>query len=69
MYGYAYPRRPELGAIRVRVCESEINGYRRRYPQLSRARILDAMIDKGPWRASVEAELKRLAREPAPVEG
>src|SRR4051812_23292384 len=32
MYGYAYPRKPELGAIRVRVSESQIDSYRRLYP-------------------------------------
>jgi len=68
MYGYAYPRKPELGAIRVRISESEIDAYRRRFPRLTRARILDAMIAKGPWRESVEAELKRIAREPASCE-
>jgi len=63
MYGYAYPRKPELAKIHVRVSQSEIDAYRRRFPQLPRARILDAMIQKGPWRESVEAELKRMARE------
>lgn len=68
MYGYAYPRKPELATIHVRVSESEIDAYRRRFPQLTRARILDAMIQKGPWRERVEAELKRMAREPACAE-
>jgi len=63
MYGYAYPRKPELAEIHVRVSQSEIDTYRRRFPQLTRARILDAMIEKGPWRESVETELKRMARE------
>jgi hypothetical protein len=63
MYGYAYPRKPELAALRVRVSESQLEEYRRLYPALSRARILDTMIAKGPWRAAVEAELKRMARE------
>jgi hypothetical protein len=62
MYGYAYPRKPELGAIRVRVSESQIDSYRRLYPMLSRASILDIMIEKGPWREPVEAELRRMAR-------
>ena len=65
MYGYAYPRRPELGTIHVRVSESEIERYRRMYPVLSRSRILDAMIATGPWRERVEAELQRMAREAA----
>jgi hypothetical protein len=68
MYGYGYHRKPELAAIRVRICQSEIDAYRRRFPRLTRARILDAMIEKGPWRESVEAELKRIAREPACAE-
>jgi hypothetical protein len=63
MYGYDFPRKLELGAIRVRISQSEIDAYRRRFPRLTRARILDAMIEKGPWRESVEAELKRMARE------
>jgi hypothetical protein len=69
MYGYAYPRRPDLGTIRVRISQSEIDAYRRRFPRLTRARILDAMIEKGPWRENVDAELKRAAREPACAEG
>jgi hypothetical protein len=69
MYGYAFPRRPDLAAIRVRVSESEISEYRRRFPSLSRARILDTMIARGPWRSAVEAELKRMAREAALSEG
>jgi hypothetical protein len=68
MYGYASPRKPELGTIRVRISQSEIDAYRRRFPRLTRVRILDAMIAKGPWRESVEAELKRMAREPACAE-
>jgi hypothetical protein len=69
MYGYAYPRKPDLAAIRVRVSESQVEEYRRLFPSLSRARILDAMIAKGPWRAPVEAELRRMAREPVLSEG
>ena len=68
MYGYAYPRKPDLAAIRVRVSESQVEEYRRLYPSLSRSRILDAMIVKGPWRAPVEAELRRMARESALAE-
>lgn len=63
MYGYGYPRRPELAAIRVRVSESQLEDYRRLFPSLSRACILDTMIAKGPWRAAVEAELRRMAHE------
>jgi len=69
MYGYASPRKLELATIHVRISQSEIDAYRRRFPGLTRARILDAMIEKGPWRASVEAELKRMSREPACAEG
>ena len=65
MYGYAYPRKPDLAAVRVRVSESEVQEYRRRFPSLSRSRILDTMIAKGPWREVVEAELRRMAREAA----
>jgi len=66
--GVALWRTRQCGAIRVRISESEIDAYRRRFPRLTRARILDAMIAKGPWRESVEAELKRIAREPASCE-
>ena len=69
MYGYAYPRKPDLAAMRVRVSESQVEQYRRLFPSLSRARILDAMIAKGPWREPVEAELRRMARETACAEG
>jgi hypothetical protein len=69
MYGYAYPRKPDLAALRVRVSESQVEEYRRLFPSLSRARILDAMIGKGPWRAPVEAELRRMAREAVLSEG
>lgn len=69
MYGYAYPRKPDLGALRVRVSESQVEQYRRLFPSLARARILDTMIAKGPWRAPVEAELRRMAREAALAEG
>jgi len=68
MYGYGFRRKPELGTIRVRISQSEIDAYRRRFPRLTRAHILDAMIEAGPWRESVEAELKRMAREPACAE-
>ena len=69
MYGYAYPRKPDLAAIRVRVSESQVQEYRRLFPSLSRSRILDTLIAKGPWRACVEAELRRLSREVELVEG
>ena len=69
MYGYAYPRKPDLAAIRVRVSESQVEEYRRLFPSLSRSRILDTMIAKGPWRTSVETELRRLAREAELIEG
>ena len=69
MSGYAYPRKPDLAAIRVRVSESQVEEYRRQFPSLSRSRILDAMIAKGPWRAPVEAELRRMARAAMLVEG
>ena len=68
MYGYAHQRKPELATIRVRISQSEIDTYRRRFPQLTRACILDAMIQAGPWRDRVEAELKRMARELACAE-
>ncbi|HZZ94299.1 MAG TPA: hypothetical protein VFE23_17190 [Usitatibacter sp.] len=67
MYGYAYPRRPELAAIRVRVSESQLQEYRRLFPALSRARILDTMIAKGPLRETVESELRRMSREAVPA--
>ena len=69
MYGYAYPRKPDLAAIRVRVSESQVEQYRRLFPSLSRSRILDTMIAKGPWRVPVEAELRRMAREAELIEG
>lgn len=69
MYGYAYPRKPDLAAIRVRVSESQVDEYRRLFPSLSRSRILDTMIAKGPWRAPIEAELRRMAREAVLAEG
>jgi hypothetical protein len=69
MYGYAYPRKPDLAAMRVRVSQSQVDEYRRLFPSLSRSRILDTMIAKGPWREPVEAELRRLARELAGSEG
>jgi hypothetical protein len=69
MYGYAYPRKPDLAAVRVRVSESQVEEYRRLFPSLSRSRILDTMIARGPWRAPVEAELRRMAREAALMEG
>ena len=68
MYGYAYPRKPDVAAMRVRVSESQVEHYRRLFPMLSRARILDTMIAKGPWREPVEAELRRMAREVACTE-
>jgi hypothetical protein len=62
MYGYAYPRKPELGAWRVRVSESQLLEYQRAFPELTRETIFDTMIAKGPLRATVESELRRLAR-------
>jgi hypothetical protein len=63
MYGYAYPRKPELGILRVRVSPSQLQEYQRAFPRLSRDCILDTMIAKGPLRSTVEAELRRLATE------
>ena len=63
-YGYNTPRRPELHAVRVMVCESEVREYQRRYPALALAQILDVMKAAGPLREAVEAALQRLA---APV--
>jgi hypothetical protein len=65
MYGYAYPRKPELGALRVRVSESQIKEYQRTFPRLSREVIFETMVSKGPWRNTVEAELRRLSAEAA----
>jgi hypothetical protein len=65
MYGYPHLRRPDLSAIRVRVSESQLEAYQRQFPALTRAQILDTMIAKGPWRNTVEAELRRMSREAA----
>jgi hypothetical protein len=64
MYGYNPPKRPELHDVHVMVCESELMGYQRRYPKLTRQQILGVMIEAGPGRRAVEAALDRLA---APV--
>jgi hypothetical protein len=66
MYGYNPRKRPELHDVRVMVCESEILGFQRRYPGLTRQQILGVMIDAGPERKAVETALAHLAPERAP---
>jgi len=61
MYGYSPPKRPELHDVHVMVCESELQGYQRRYPKLTRQQILGVMIEAGPQRQAVESALERLA--------
>jgi hypothetical protein len=61
VYGYTPPRQLEPGATRLRVCASEIEAYVRLHPQLTREEILRVMMSAGPLRASVEAELRRVA--------
>jgi hypothetical protein len=61
MYGYEPRKRPELGELRVMICESEIGEYLRTFPSLTREQILGAMIGAGPTRAAVESELERMA--------
>jgi hypothetical protein len=59
MYGYTSPKKPELGTLRVMICESEIRGYMKTYPDLDRAEILATMITAGPLRAEVDSALAR----------
>jgi hypothetical protein len=61
VYGYTPPRQPEPGALRLRVCESEVDAYARLHPQLTRDEILAVMKSAGPLRANVEGELRRIA--------
>ena len=61
MYGYEPRKRPELGTLRVTICESQIGKYMNSYPTLSREAILVVMITAGPMRAAVEEELARAA--------
>jgi hypothetical protein len=66
VYGYTPPKQPEPGTTRIRVCESEVDAYSARHPQLTRDEVLAVMKSAGPMRSNVEAELKRLsdARRP-----
>jgi hypothetical protein len=61
MYGYEPRKRPELGALRVTICESQIAKYLAAYPSLSREEVLVVMITAGPMREAVEKELDRVA--------
>lgn len=61
MYGYETRKRPELAAVRVMICESEIQRYADEYPELHRDTILATMIAVGPHRGAVEDELSRVA--------
>jgi AraC-like DNA-binding protein len=56
------PRRPDLRAIRVMICESEIQSYRARYPGLQRDEILFIMAKHGPERQMVDAAMDKCAR-------
>jgi hypothetical protein len=44
----------------VMVCEAEIEGYLGEFPGLQRLDVLRALVDSGPWRDKVEAELARI---------
>ena len=66
MCGYNPPKRPELHDVRVMVCESEILGFQRRFPALTRQQLLGVMVDAGPERKAVESALARLASVSAP---
>jgi hypothetical protein len=61
MYGYETRKRPELGSLRVMICESQIAEYMRTYPALTREQVLATMIGAGPARTAVESELQRMA--------
>ena len=65
MNAYKSPRRPDLRAIRVMICESEIEAFLRRFPQLSREEIFEEMSRVGPDRTKVEAAIEALANRPA----
>jgi hypothetical protein len=62
---YQSPRRPELQAIRVRICESEIQAFLQKFPQLSRDEIFEEMSKTGPDRAKVMAAIGARAKRPA----
>jgi hypothetical protein len=61
MYGYEPRKRAELGALRVMICESEVNRYLEAYPGLTREQVLATMIGAGPTRAGIERELQRIS--------
>jgi hypothetical protein len=64
MGDYQSPRRPELHAIRVRICESEIQSFLQKFPQLSREEIFEEMSKTGPDRAKVVAAIQARANRP-----
>ena len=65
MNAYKSPRRPDLRAIRVMICESEIQAFLRKFPRLSREEIFAEMSRAGPDRAKVELAIEALANRPA----
>jgi hypothetical protein len=63
---YQSPRRPELGRVRIRICESEIQAFIDRFPRLSRESVFREMSRAGPDRAAVETAIRALANRHAP---
>jgi hypothetical protein len=55
------PPAHDAGSLRVRVCESEISRYVARFPHLDRGTVMRVIVDFGPWRSNVEAQLGKLS--------
>jgi hypothetical protein len=55
------PRRHDLAALQVMARESEVTRFAQRFPHLSPSQILEVIVNAGPLRANVEAELQRLS--------
>jgi hypothetical protein len=66
MYGYKSPPSHEQLFLRVRVCESEITAFGRRFPTLTHEQIFAVMLEHGPLRSDVEAALTALAGSERP---
>lgn len=68
MSDYSSPRKPDFDAFRLIVNEIEVIRYMRRFPFLSRACVLEALIAAQRSRALAEQLLEREAareREPS----
>ena len=62
MYGYSYPKQPDLDTCRVLVNEDEIRRCMAAFPTLTREQVIAALLAGRPDRHRVEEILSGLAR-------